>query len=186
MPGSTTPLPFDKAGYLNLHRDLESALGLDNLVTPSEVQKDSRSLRERITTVGWPDLSEMRGRFIFLIDEPLKKTAGYLEDFEKHERLLFLSVPSDHDQAAILVMNDPLKAFDDITARVAKGFLVRTERTLIQLRRAAPMTLACAPLSLRARTLSAPITMCGMRDLRAIIGSVSQKAGMLANRRAPK
>ncbi|MEK9890360.1 MAG: Ca2+-dependent phosphoinositide-specific phospholipase C [Gammaproteobacteria bacterium] len=126
LPGSTTPLPFDKAGYLNLHRDLESTLGLDNLVTPSEVQKDSRSLRERITTVGWPDLSEMRGRFIFLIDEPLKKTAGYLEDFEKHERLLFLSVPSDHDQAAILVMNDPLKAFDDITARVAKGFLVRT------------------------------------------------------------
>lgn len=126
LPGSTTPLPFDKAGYLNLHRDLESALGLDNLVTPSEVQKDSRSLRERITTVGWPDLSEMRGRFIFLIDEPLKKTAGYLEDFEKHERLLFLSVPSDHDQAAILVMNDPLKAFDDIRARVAKGFLVRT------------------------------------------------------------
>jgi len=126
LPGSTTPLPFDKAGYLNLHRDLESALGLDNLVTPSEVQKDSRSLRERITTVGWPDLSEMRGRFIFMIDEPLKKTAGYLEDFEKHERLLFLSVPSDHDQAAILVMNDPLKAFDDIRARVAKGFLVRT------------------------------------------------------------
>ncbi len=126
LPGSTTPLPFDKAGYLNLHRDLESTLGLDNLVTPSEVQKDSRSLRERITTVGWPDLSELRGRFIFLIDEPLKKTAGYLEDFEKHERLLFLSVPSDHDQAAILVMNDPLKAFDDIRARVAKGFLVRT------------------------------------------------------------
>jgi hypothetical protein len=126
LPGSTTPLPFDNAGYLNLHRDLESTLGLDNLVTPSEVQKDSRSLRERITTFGWPVLSELRGRFIFLIDEPLKKTAGYLEEFEKHERLLFLSVPSDHDQAAILVMNDPLKAFDDIRARVAKGFLVRT------------------------------------------------------------
>ncbi len=126
LPGSTTPLPFDKAGYLNLHRDLESALGLDNLVTPSEVQKDSRSLRERITTVGWPDLSELRGRFIFLIDEPVSKTAGYLEDFGKDERLLFLSVPSDHDQAAILVMNDPLKAFDDIRARVAEGFLVRT------------------------------------------------------------
>ena len=126
LPGSTTPLPFDKAGYLNLHRDLESALGLDNLVTPSEVQKDGRSLRERITSFGWPDLSELRGRFIFLIDEPVRKTAGYLEDFEKDEQLLFLSVPSDHDQAAILVMNDPLKAFDDIRARVAEGFLVRT------------------------------------------------------------
>ena len=126
LPGSTTPLPFDKAGYLNLHRDLGSTLGLDNLVTPSEVQKDSGSLRERITTVGWPDLSELRGRFIFLIDEPVSKTASYLEDFGKDERLLFLSVPSDHDQAAILVMNDPLKAFDDIRARVAEGFLVRT------------------------------------------------------------
>ena len=49
-----------------------------------------------------------------------------MEHFEKDERLLFLSVPSDHDQAAILVMNDPLKAFDDIGARVAEGFLVRT------------------------------------------------------------
>lgn len=126
LPGSTTPLPFDNAGYLNLHRDLESTLGLENLVTPGEVQKDSRSLRERIITFGWPDLSELRGRFIFLIDEPVSKTAGYLEEFEKHERLLFLSVPSDHDQAAILVMNDPLKAFDDIRARVAEGFLVRT------------------------------------------------------------
>ena len=126
LPGSTNPLPFDKAGYLNLHYDLELALGLDNLVTPSEVQKDGRSLRERITTFGWPDLSELRGRFIFLIDEPVRKTAGYLEHFEKDERLLFLSVPSDHDQAAILVMNDPLKAFDDIKARVAEGFLVRT------------------------------------------------------------
>ena len=124
--GSTTPLPFDKTGYLNLHHDLESALGLENLVTPSEVQKDSRSLRERITTIGWPDLSELRGRFIFLIDEPVKKTASYLEDFRKDERLLFLSVPNNHDQAAILVMNDPLKAFDDIRARVAEGFLVRT------------------------------------------------------------
>ena len=126
LPGSTTPLPFDKSGYLSLHRDLELALGLENLVTPSEVQKDSRSLRETITTSGWPDLSQLRGRFIFLIDEPVKKTAGYLEDFGKDERLLFLSVPSDHDQAAILVMNDPLKAFDDIGARVAEGFLVRT------------------------------------------------------------
>ena len=126
LPGSTNPLPFDKAGYLNLHHDLELALGLENLVTPGEVQKDSRSIRERITTFGWPDLSELRGRFIFLIDEPVRKTAGYLEHFEKDERLLFLSVPSDHDQAAILVMNDPLKAFDDIKARVAEGFLVRT------------------------------------------------------------
>ena len=126
LPGSTNPMPFDKAGYLNLHRDLASVLGLEKIITPSEVQKDSRSLRERITTFGWPDLSQMRGRFIFLIDEPVRKTAGYLEHFEKDERLLFLSVPSDHDQAAILVMNDPLKAFDDIKARVAEGFLVRT------------------------------------------------------------
>ena len=35
LPGSTAPLPFDKTGYLILHHDLESALGLDNLVTPS-------------------------------------------------------------------------------------------------------------------------------------------------------
>ena len=126
LPGSTTPLPFEKAGYWTLHQDLKSTLGLEKLVTPSEVQKDSRSLRERITTIGWPDLSEMRGRFIFLIDEPVSKTISYLEGYQKDEQLLFLSVPPDHDQAAILVMNDPLGALDDIKERVAQGFLVRT------------------------------------------------------------
>ena len=28
LPGSTTPLPFEKAGYWNLHQDLESTLGV--------------------------------------------------------------------------------------------------------------------------------------------------------------
>ena len=68
----------------------------------------------------------MRGRFIFLIDEPVSKTASYLEDYQNDEQLLFLSVPPDHDQAAILVMNDPLGAIDDIKERVTEGFLVRT------------------------------------------------------------
>ena len=126
LPGSTTPLPFEQAGYWNLHQDLKSTLGLEKLITPSEVQKGSRSLRERITTVGWPDLSEMRGRFIFLIDEPVSKTISYLESYQKDEQLLFISVPPDHDQAAILVMNDPLGAIDDIQERVTEGFLVRT------------------------------------------------------------
>ena len=83
-------------------------------------------------------------------------------------------------------MNDPLKAFDDIRARVAEGFLVRTRADADTIEARSAMTLACALLSLRARTLSAPITMCRVRDLRAIIESVSQRAGMLANRPAPK
>jgi len=126
LPGSTTPLPFEQAGYWNLHQDLKSTLGLEKLVTPSEVQKGSRSLRERITTVGWPDLSEMRGRFIFLIDEPVSKTASYLEDYQNDEQLLFLSLPPSHDRAAILVMNNPLGAIDEIKERATEGFLVRT------------------------------------------------------------
>ena len=126
LPGSTTPLPFEQAGYWNLHQDLKSTLGLEKLITPSEVQKGSRSLRERITTVGWPDLSEMRGRFIFLIDEPVSKTDSYLEDYQNDEQLLFLSLPPSHDRAAILVMNDPLGAINEIKERVTEGFLVRT------------------------------------------------------------
>ena len=126
LPGSTTPLPFEQAGYWNLHQDLKSTLGLEKLITPSEVQKGSRSLRERITTVGWPDLSEMRGRFIFLIDEPVSKTASYLEDYQNDEQLLFLSLPPSHDRAAILVMNNPLGAIDEIKERATEGFLVRT------------------------------------------------------------
>ena len=126
LPGSTKPLVFDKAGYLRIHHDLKSALGLERIVTPNEVQGDSSSLRARVTRNGFPKLPLLLGRFIFLIDEPAVKTASYLSDFDKDQRLLFLSLPHQHEQAAILVMNDPVAAFAEIKARVSEGFLIRT------------------------------------------------------------
>ena len=119
-----------------------------------------------------------------MIDEPVNKTASYLEDYQKDARLLFLSVPPDHDQAAILVMNDPLSALDNIKARVTEGFLVRTraDADTVEARAGDYSRMRAAFDS--GRILSAPITLCRMKDLRAIIESVSQRAGMLANRRA--
>ena len=126
LPGAAVPLPFDVDAFQSLHTDIVTALGEDRVITPSEVQGRSTSLRSQITTHGWPPLDQMRGRFLFLIDEKSEKTALYLKAFGEQARLLFLNLPPEHDQAAILIMNHPDRAFDAIQARVREGYLVRT------------------------------------------------------------
>lgn len=126
LPSAAVPLPFDVDAFQSLHSDIVTTLGEDRVITPSEVQGRGTSLRSQITTHGWPPLDQMRGRFLFLIDEKPEKTAIYLKAFGERARLLFLSLPPEHDQAAILIMNHPDRTFDAIQARVREGYLVRT------------------------------------------------------------
>ena len=126
LPGTAVPLTFDVAAFQSLHKDIVTSLGEDRIITPSEIQGRGTSLRSQITTHGWPPLDQMRGRFIFLVDEKPEKTVPYLEAFGEQARLLFLDLPPEHDQAAILIMNHPDRAFDAIQDRVREGYLVRT------------------------------------------------------------
>jgi hypothetical protein len=126
LSGAAVPLPFDVDAFHSLHSDIVTTLGEERVITPSEVQGSNISLRAKVTTDGWPPLDQLRGRFLFLVDEKLEKTALYLKAFGEQERLLFLNLPPEHDQAAILIMNHPDRAFDAIQDLVHEGYLVRT------------------------------------------------------------
>ena len=126
VPGSVRPLPFDADAWDALDAELSSVLG-DRLLRPDAVRGTARSLRAAVTGRGWPLLDEVRGRFLFVLDEPLPVLESYLAGHEAGRgRVMFAAVPEDHPAAAFLILNDPVAEAERIRQAVADGFLVRT------------------------------------------------------------
>ena len=132
-PDATVPLPFDAAAWDALDAGILAALGPARLLRPDDVRGDRATLNEAVQTDGWPTLAEVRGRFLFVLDEPLAKLERYASpgaDGTTHAglrgRVMFANFPETHPAAAFLVINDPIAEGERIRRAVEAGFLVRT------------------------------------------------------------
>ena len=75
----------------------------------------------------WPTLDEARGRFLFVLDETGAKRDRYVAGHPSlRGRVLFVNAPPESDEAAFLIMNEPIADGARIRELVAQGFLVRT------------------------------------------------------------
>ena len=72
----------------------------------------------------WPLLAESRGKILLILDEGGEKRDWYLKGWQ--DRPMFVSVDEDHEAAAIMIINDPVRDFDRIRSLVKQGYLVRT------------------------------------------------------------
>ena len=72
----------------------------------------------------WPLLAESRGKILLILDEGGEKRDWYLKGWR--DRPMFVSVDEDHEAAAIMIINDPVRDFDRIKSLVKQGYLVRT------------------------------------------------------------
>ncbi len=123
------PPPFDTEQLKNVEAEILSVLPVARLLTPDGVRGDAPSLREAVTTRGWPALSATAGKFIFALDNEGEIRERYLAlspGKDLRGRLLFASVERDHPAAAWMKRNDPVAQFDEIHSLVAAGFMVRT------------------------------------------------------------
>ena len=77
-----------------------------------------------VVELSWPKIEDARGKFLFILDEGGKKQEQYLRGWES--RPMFVPVMPPHPAAAILIINDPMKNHQKITAMVEQGFMVRT------------------------------------------------------------
>lgn len=126
-PAAVVPLPFDAAAWGALDAEILAVLGPARLLRPDDVRGTHASLRAAVLADGWPALDAVRGRFLFVLDEPLAKLESYAADHpDLRGRVMFGNFPETHPAAAFLVINDPLAEGDRIRAAVAAGFLVRT------------------------------------------------------------
>ena len=123
------PVPFDSDQLREMEAEIRAEMPSSMILTPDEVRGDFLSLREAVTTRGWPRLSAAAGKFIFALDNENAVRDRYLAlspSKDLQGRLLFVSLPPDHLAAAWMKRNDPVRGFQEIRALVDAGFLVRT------------------------------------------------------------
>jgi rhodanese-related sulfurtransferase len=84
-------------------------------------------LKEAVIASGWPELKDIQGRFVFVLDEGGEKLAAYLEkDPSLAQAIFFVNVPEKDPLAAMMILNDPIKDHQKIQTLVKAGYMVRT------------------------------------------------------------
>jgi Phosphoinositide phospholipase C, Ca2+-dependent len=125
--GFVQPIPVSTDTFVALEEEILSVLDQDQLVTVGEVQGDHDTVRAAIEDEGWPDVDDLRGRFVFTLDDSGAKRDLYRTLHpDTRDRLIFVSAEPPEDDAAFTVINDPVGDGDRITQLVEQGYLVRT------------------------------------------------------------
>ena len=124
----TKPESLTRARMMELEKEILSAIPADRILKPDDVRGKEATLREAVLKQGWPALDQLRGKFLFALDNTNEVRTRYLEKNPSLEgRLIFASVPDEkHPAAAWFKCNDPIGEQDKIRALVKAGFLVRT------------------------------------------------------------
>ncbi len=108
------------------------ALGPERVITPDEIRGTASTLREAVTTAGWPSLRATRGRAFVIV---MQDEAFYAAWSAGHPggagRAVFVHVPTEHPDAAFVKLDDPTDDRGQIEAAVDAGFIVRTRADTI-------------------------------------------------------
>jgi hypothetical protein len=116
--------PFSKQAWRDLEEEILTVFSREQLITPSSVTRPGLNLRDSVLSHGWPTLGMAAGKLMFSLDNTDETVARYLASKKGQDKLLFVSVGIEHEQAAWIKLND---AYDpSIPKRVAQGFIVRS------------------------------------------------------------
>lgn len=127
VTGTRDPLPFTKQALNTIDEEIRAVLSEDKLITPDLVRGSFKILEEAVLTQGWPKLDDVKGRFLFVLDEKEEKNKRYLEGHTSlKNRVLFVNSKEGNPEAAFRIINNPITDFDYIKKLVAKGYMVRT------------------------------------------------------------
>ncbi len=123
----TQPLPFTEIALGSIDEEIKSVFSNSELITPDLVRGNYETLEAAILKKGWPKLSELKGRFLFVLDEKETKISNYLKGHASlKNRVLFVNSKEGNPEAAFRIINNPVKDFDYIKTLVSKGYMVRT------------------------------------------------------------
>jgi hypothetical protein len=127
VPGAASPAEFTVDALKLLNATVIAGLGRERLLTPDDVRGNEATLREAVSARGWPSLAASAGRFIFVLDEGGTARDRYLASFPGlRGAAYFVNAEPEAAEAAIFVINDPVRDEARIRGLVTQGFLVRT------------------------------------------------------------
>lgn len=118
----------DPEGYFSrMEAEILSVWPREKVITPDDVKGAAATLREAVTTAGWPTLGASRGKILFFINDSGDFQRRYTRERSSLDgRLMFTEASADDPFAAVLILNDPQTNQEAIQAAVKAGFLVRT------------------------------------------------------------
>lgn len=96
----------------------------DRIIAPADIQGSAATLRDAVTSTGWPTLGETRGKVLFYINERLDFHTAYTRGgSDISGRIAFPESHADEPISAILIPNDPTDT--SIAGKVQQGFIAR-------------------------------------------------------------
>lgn len=121
--------PFTADDLATIDTEIRSVFNDDQVITPDDVRGGAATLRDAVTTTGWPTLAESRGKVMFALDNGGEVRDAYIQGAPSLEgRMMFATMAStDAPGAAFFKENDPMgENLARIQELVRQGFLVRT------------------------------------------------------------
>ncbi len=120
-------MPFTKAAMDSIDLEIRSVFDDEDLITPDLIRGKFNTLNDAVLKRGWPLVSEVKGRFLFVLDEQGEKMATYKLGHPSFKgRVLFVNEKQGSPEAAFMIMNNPKKDGPEIRQLVKLGYLVRT------------------------------------------------------------
>lgn len=117
--------PWDLAAFGRLDTALREGLGT-RLYTPDEFRGDRPDLPTARWRDGWPNVSELRGRFVFVLHEDERHRATYTRDRSALEgAALFVCSPPGSPDSGFAILNDATD-LASIKNALREGLIVRT------------------------------------------------------------
>jgi hypothetical protein len=124
----TVPIAFNENNVNCVDQEIDQVFQKDEIFTPDELRGEMQSLPEAIARNGWPELSRVRGKIMFALDNEGRIRDAYLKDNKAlKNRRMFVTPPTEaHPSAAFFKLNDPIRDFEKIRRLVKAGYLIRT------------------------------------------------------------
>ncbi len=118
-------VPWDAAALDRLDAAIRSVFRGKSLLTPDDVRGRSHTLRDAVTTRGWPTLRRANGRVAFVLSTAGPLRTAYLAGRSSLQgRPMFVTADPQAPSAAVVKRDTPVER--DIRRLVRRGFVVRT------------------------------------------------------------
>ncbi len=121
------PPLYTEADLAAIDADALAAFGRDQLLTPDDVRGSAPSLRQAVTTRGWPSQASARGKYLLVLDSNPRIAQAYRQGHASLKgRVMFGLYDAADAEAAVFNIQDPKAEEARIGDLVRRGFLVRT------------------------------------------------------------
>ncbi|WP_336704624.1 phosphatidylinositol-specific phospholipase C1-like protein [Chryseobacterium indologenes] len=123
----TEPEHYTSKLFDDLDHELKKYLGKDKIITPDDIRGSYTTLNEAALNKNWPKVKEVKGKFLFVLDNNGENRDLYAKDHPSLKgRMIFTNSTPGTPESAVLFMNEPQKDGTAIKDLVKKGYIIRT------------------------------------------------------------